>query len=132
MHSGIQQRHQQLDQRRTAAAEALGQDIGAEQQHGPRFSFAQRLAHPTGVAMHQIGLQLGQVFIRNSHVGEFAEAGVDSINRLSSRQNLLNQCSALGHAGQGGWRNGHRTAGEGNSFNLGQRQRLSIQNQAIF
>ena len=82
MHSGIEQRHQQLNQSRTAAAEALGQHIGAQQQHRTRLGLAQWLAHPSGVAAHQIGLQLRQLVARNPHLRQLAEAGVDPIDRL--------------------------------------------------
>jgi hypothetical protein len=92
----------------------------------------QRLAHPAGVAAHQVGLQLRQLVRRNPHLRELAEAGVDSVNRLPGRQNLFNQRPAFSDASQGGGRNGHWTAGERHSFNFGQRQWLSIKNQAIF
>ena len=131
MHSGVKQSHQQLHQRRTAAAEAPGQHIGAQQQHGAGFSLRERLPHPAGVAMHQVGLQLRQLFRRNAHIRQLAEAGVHPINRLPGGQNLLNQGAAVGHAGQGCGRNSHPAAGQRDGFNFGQRQRLSVKNQSI-
>ena len=132
MHAGIEQRHQQLHQRRTAAAEALGQHIGAQQQHGARLGLGERLAHSAGVAAHQVSLQLRQTFRRNAHVRQLAEAGVDPVDLLPGRHNLFNQLPTGGYAGKSGRR--YRSPGaaeERNSFDLGQGQWLAAQNQAI-
>ena len=131
MHSGVDQRHQQLHQRRTAAAEALGQHIGPQQQHGPRLALAERLAHPAGVAAHQVGLQLRQASRGNPHIRQLAEAGVDPVDRLPRSQYLFYQGAAPCHALQRRRRNSHRAPGQRNRFNLGQRQRLAIQNECI-
>ena len=93
MHPGIEQRHQQLHQRRTAAAEAFGQYIGAQQQHGPRLGLGERLAHSAGVAAHQIALQLRQTLRRNAHIRQLAKAGIDPIDLLPGTPQSLQSAS---------------------------------------
>ena len=69
MHAVVEQRDQQLDQLVADAAQSLGEDVGAQQQHGAHFRLFQRLAQSAGVAAHQVALQLLQVTRADAHVG---------------------------------------------------------------
>ena len=132
MHPGIEQRHQQLHQLRTAAAEALGQHIGAQQQHGARLGLGERLTHPAGVAAHQIPLQLRQALRRNAHIRQLAKAGVDPVNLLPGGNNLFNQLATRGYPSQRGRRHGHWCGQSSDTASISARvKRLAIQNQAI-
>src|ERR1700678_1315119 len=77
------------------AAQALGQHIGAEQEHGPGFGFAERFSKAAGMAANQIGLKLDQTASGNAHVGEFTETGVDAVDSLTRFQNGFNDLAAL-------------------------------------
>ena len=101
MHAGIEHGHEQFDQLRTASAEALGQYIGAQQQHGARLALRERLTDPARMAAHQVHLQLRQLLRRNAHVRQLAEASIDAVDRLAGGQNPLDQVAAGNHAHQG-------------------------------
>ena len=69
MDAAVEQADEQLNQFVADAAQSFGEDVGAQQQHGPDLGLFQRVAHPAGVAAHQVSLQLLQVSCADAHIG---------------------------------------------------------------
>ena len=80
MHAAIEHFAKHLDDFEADSAEAERENIGAQQHHGAHFRLGKRLADAAGVTAHKIELKIAQLFVRNAHVGEFAETGVYSVN----------------------------------------------------
>ncbi len=102
MNAGVEQRDKKFEDLDAGSAEALGEDVGAQQKHGARFGLAEGIANAARVAADEVGLQLRQVLIRNAHVGKFSESGIDAINGLAGGDDLLNQRAAGGDTLAGG------------------------------
>ena len=83
------------------------------------------------MAAHKIDLQLGQLFSRDAHVGQFAEAGVDAINCLARGENLFNQSPALSHTRLCGGGDLYGASGQRDGFNLGQGEGLAVKNHSF-
>ena len=107
MNSSIEQADQHLDDFSANSTEALGEDICAQQQHGPDFGFRQRPAQSAGMASHQIHLQFRKTVARNADVRELAETGVDAVDGHFFRENFLDDLAGCVHARQSGWREAH-------------------------
>ena len=67
-HAGVEHRHQKFRNSNAAAACALGEHVGSQQQHGPRFRNGKRRTDSAGVTAHQVGLQFSQLLVGNAHI----------------------------------------------------------------
>jgi hypothetical protein len=76
-------------------------------------------------------LQLRQILRRDTHIGQLAEAGIDSINRLACRQDLLDQLPACRDAPERCRGHADGPAAQRDLLNLRKGQCLSIQNQSF-
>jgi hypothetical protein len=104
MDAGIQHRTERFDHHRTHSTVALRQRVGAEQHHGAHFSLAERRADTAGMAANQIQLQLPDLIGRDPYCGEFAEAGIDAVDRcVARRQHVLDDRARSLHALAGFW-----------------------------
>ena len=101
MNAVVEHGDQQLEQRGAHAAEALGEHVGAQQQHGADFRLGERIADSAGMAADQIGLELCELIGGDANVGQLAEAGVDAIDGFAGGEDFLNQGTAAGDAGEG-------------------------------
>ena len=80
MNFSIEEARQHLDDFSANSAEALGEDVCAQQEHGPDFGLRQRSAQSASMAPQQIHLQFRKMVARDANVRELAEAGVDAID----------------------------------------------------
>lgn len=81
MYASIQEMGDGLYQQWPDAAVTFRENVGAQQEHGARFGFRERLAHAGTVAAYQVGLQRRKLIGSNTNVRQFAEAGIDSVGR---------------------------------------------------
>jgi len=66
---------------------------------------------PTPAACEDdVALKLGEIGRLDAHAGKFAEAGVDSVDRLAAGHNPFDRSRARGHAGMMGGVDGDRRA----------------------
>ena len=84
MNACVEQGDQHLDGLFAHSAEALGENVCAQQEHGADFGLGKRLAQAAGMASHQIHLQVAEAVSRNANVRELAEAGIDAVDGNSS------------------------------------------------
>ena len=63
------------------SGEAFRQHVGPQRHRCAHDRHRQRIADTGGVTAQQIELQLGERVVRDAHVGEVAEAGVDAVDR---------------------------------------------------
>src|ERR1700721_3059982 len=81
------------------------------------------------MAAHQVALQLLEVFDAYTHIGQFAEAGVDSIGGLIARDNALHHGLGRGNSLMGARRNGYAHRSGGYLADLVEGEWLSVQFQ---
>ena len=87
---------------RLHARSALGQAAELQRHHQPRRRDRGWFADPCRVRQDDVALKLRQIGRLDSHGREFAEAGVDSVDRLATGQNPLDRRGARSHAGMMG------------------------------
>ena len=109
MNSSIEEAHQHLDDFSANSAEALGEDICAQQEHGPDFGIRQRSAQSASMAPQQIHLQFRKMVARDADVRELAEAGIDAVDGNFFFENFLDELAGCVYARQSGWREAHLT-----------------------
>ncbi len=83
MHAGIQERDQRVHRVELDPRVALGQHVRAQGDQRAHVRCCERRTRAGGVAAHKVHLQLRELIVRNRHVGERAEAGVDAVDRLA-------------------------------------------------
>src|SRR5581483_7856084 len=83
MNSSVEKGNQLLQQLEADSTEALGENVGAQQNHGANLRLAQRLSDTARMASDKIDLQVGKLIGRHAHVRELAEACVDAVDRLA-------------------------------------------------
>ena len=127
MYTAIEQSYEQLDQLVTDAAQAFGKDIGAQQQHGANLGLFQWFAQAAGMAAHQVALQLLEVFAAYTHIGQLAEAGVDSISGFIAGNNAIDHGLGRGYSLTGSRRNGYAHRSGSYLADLVEREWLPIQ-----
>lgn len=131
MNTGVEKSHEKLQKFDTHAAEALSENIGAQQKHGARFRFAKRVADTTGVAAHKIDLQLSEFVWSDAHVGQLAKSGIDAVNGFSCSEDLLDESSTLAHALLRSGRDCDRSTGDGDRLDLRKRERLAVEGESF-
>ena len=72
---------QQLQRLDANPGESFRQHVGAQRHRRADDRHRQRIADAGGVAAQEIHLQLGERVVRDPHVGEVAEPGVDAVRR---------------------------------------------------
>jgi hypothetical protein len=90
----VQQGEQRFEDDGADAAVSLGEDVGAEQQHGACFRLGERFAESAGVAQDQIALEGLEVAVRDADVGQLAESGVDSVGGFAAGDDSFNDFAA--------------------------------------
>src|SRR6266850_310891 len=103
MNAALQHLAQRLDDQRTHARVSLGHGVGAQQHHGARLKFTQRLAHADAMRSDQIELQVADLLRRNAHVAQLAHAGVDGIRDLVPRELLFDDRTRAFHRCARSW-----------------------------
>ena len=81
MNAAIQHERQRLGKHRAHAAIAERQRVGAQGHDDARLRLGERRAEPAGVAAHQIELQAREFVTGDAHFAQFAEAGIDAVDR---------------------------------------------------
>ena len=76
-------RLQQFQRLRLNAGRALRQTCEFQRHHQPRHGFGHRLAHSGGMRQNDVSLQGGEVGFLYAHAGEFSEACIDAVDRLT-------------------------------------------------
>ncbi len=99
-----------LKRLRLNARGALRETAELERHHEPRRRNASRFADARRVREHDVALKLSKVLPSDAHARQFAEAGVDSIDRLAAGENPLDRRRARGHGGMTGRVDGDRRA----------------------
>src|SRR5215213_8363379 len=94
-HAFFKHRNQRLDHQRTRATEPSSQHVRTQQQHRAGFRLGQWITQTDRVTAHKIQLQLNQVRAIDAHVGQLAEARVDSVNSAALRDDILHHLSRL-------------------------------------
>ena len=95
---------------RLDARGALRQTAELQRHHEPRRRDGDWFADARRVREHDVALKLGKVLRRDPHARQFAEAGVDSVDRLATSENPLDRRRARGHGGMTGRVDGHGRA----------------------
>ena len=72
--------------------------------HGGRFADAR------GVRQHDVALKLSEVCGLDAHARQFAEAGIDSVDRFAAGENALDRRRARGYGGVARGIDGQRLA----------------------
>ena len=85
----IQHLDEKLDDLQPDPAETQGENIGTEQHHRAHFRLGERAADAAGMAADEIDLELLQFVRGNVHVGQFSEAGADTVNDGAPCDDLL-------------------------------------------
>jgi hypothetical protein len=91
VNAAVEEGNEGLNQLRADAAEAFGENIGAEEEHGADGILGEGVADAAGVAADEItleGLDLGGV---NAKVGKLAEAGVDAVGGVSAGEEIVDE-----------------------------------------
>ncbi len=88
---GVQEVQERLDDPRPHTRVAARQDMGSQQHQGARRLGRERRSDAGAVAADQIQLQRLELIMRDAHVLEVAEAGVDSVDLLAAREDPLHQ-----------------------------------------
>jgi hypothetical protein len=98
----IEKEKQGIDNFGTNAAEAPGEDVGAEQEHGADGRFRERIAEAAGMAADEIALQILQLGWIDADIRQLAEAGVDAIGGFAAGEEGVNDGAGGLDAGEGG------------------------------
>ena len=93
---------QRLDHQRPNAGMAAAQAEQLEHDHQPRDVARKGLAEARAVRQDQVRLQLGEALVRNARAGKKAEAGVDAVDRLATRNDPLDRRGGFRHPLHGG------------------------------
>ena len=125
MNACVEQGDQHLDGFFAHSAEALGEDVCAQQEHGPDFGLGKGLAQAAGMASHQIHLQVAKAVSRNANVRELAEAGIDAVDGNFFLENVLDRLAGRVHARQRGWMETDFSQAASYSLDLFEREILS-------
>jgi hypothetical protein len=64
MNPRVQHAQEELDELRTRAGVALGDDIGAQEHHGAHFTFGQRWTNARRMAAYEVDLEIGETVRR--------------------------------------------------------------------
>ena len=71
---------EELDDLQPNPAEAKSEDVGTEQHHRAHFRLRERTADAAGMTAHEVDLELLQFVGGNVNVGQFSEAGADTVD----------------------------------------------------
>jgi hypothetical protein len=99
---GINQALQRFDYQRPHARISAPKTEQFQDDHQPGNVARERIAQACAVRQDQVRLKLGQPFVRNTRVGQQAEAGVDPVNRLAASNDAVDRRGRLGDALNGG------------------------------
>lgn len=102
MDSVIQEEEERVDDFRPDAAEAFGQHIGAEQEHGAHGGFRERIAKAAGVAANQVALEVLELSWVDANLRKFAEAGIDAVGGFAASEEGIDDGAGSLDARQGG------------------------------
>lgn len=100
MDSVVQEEEECVDHFRADAAEAFGQDIGAEQKHGSDGSVGKGIAEAAGVAADEVALEILEFGGIDAHVRKLAEAGIDAIGGFAASEEGIDDGAGGLNAGQ--------------------------------
>src|SRR4029453_7037380 len=117
----------QLDDIPTDSAEAERQHIRPEQHHCAHLGFGKRFANSAGVTTDKVQLKLPQVVLRHTNIGEFAEAGVDSVNHGIASYNLFDYLARSSDARTRWWRDCNVLVTNCDCSDLLKSERLTVQ-----
>ena len=95
---------------RLDARGALGEAAELQRHHQPRRRDRGGFADAGRVRQDDVALKLREIGRLDAHAGEFAEAGVDAVDRLAAGEDPLDRGGARGHAGVMGRVDGDRRA----------------------
>src|SRR4051812_46538368 len=104
-HPVIQHVDQKLNGFETDPAESKRKNIRPKQHHGADLGLCERTPNSTGVAADKVDLKLLKLICRNVNVGQFPEAGCNSVNDVTSRHNLLHHPARGEDLSMRVWRN---------------------------
>ena len=90
VYPAIDQRQQQLQGLDANSGKPFREHIGAQRHRRADDRHRQRIADAGGVTAQEIHLQLGERVVRDPHVGEVAEPGVDAVRRRVVVGGLVN------------------------------------------
>jgi hypothetical protein len=93
-HAGVEQGDQSLDQIRPHATGRAEEHVRPQQHQGADGRRSQRRPDARGVAPNQIGLELLELVGCDPDVGQFAEASVDAVDRLSGLDGVIYETPA--------------------------------------
>ena len=127
MHLRIQHLDDQLGQRRSHAARAAHQHIGAQQHHRPHGIHRQRVTHARGVAANQIELQRSRLLGLDPHVGELPEPSVDPVDRVATPGGGLDGAAGCAHRSERMRSDGDGHAMAGDCDDVRDRQGTAVQ-----
>ena len=88
----------QRQRRGSHARRALREAAELQRHHQPRCRDGGRFTDARGMRQHDVALKLRKICGRDAHARQFAEAGVDPVDRLTPRQNALDRGGAGNHA----------------------------------
>jgi hypothetical protein len=80
VHAGIQQRDQGIERARSHTGIPARQHVRPERHRRAHGTSRERLADPGRMAAEQVQLQGAQGVVRDPHIGERSEAGVDAVD----------------------------------------------------
>jgi hypothetical protein len=98
MYGAVDQRQQQLQCFDANSGKSFGEHIRAQRHRRADHGDRQGIADTGRVTAQQIHLQFGERFVRDPHVGEVAEAGVDAVGRRIVVGSLVNDDACRAHA----------------------------------
>ncbi len=76
---------------RLDARRALREAAELQRHHEPRRRDRGRFADARGVRQHDVALKLGEIRGLDAHARQFAEAGIDSVDRFAAGENALDR-----------------------------------------
>ena len=127
VHTAVEHLAKQRDDIPTDSAEAERQHIRPEQHHGAHFGFGKRFANSAGMTTDKVQLKLPQFVVRHSNIGEFAEAGVHSVNHGVARNDLFDNFAGSSDARTRQWRDCNMLFTNCHCSDLLQSERLTVQ-----
>ncbi len=98
----VEEEEQGVDDVGADAAEAFGQDVGAEQKHGADGGFRERIAEAAGMAADEVALEVLEFGGVDADVRKFAEAGIDAVGGFAAGEEGIDDGAGGLDAGQGG------------------------------
>ncbi len=97
MDASIEHVNQSLGNYRPHPGIALGENIGSQADQSACFGFVERIADTTGMGANNVELELTKVIRRDSHIGQLADAGIDSVNRIVLLEDRFDDPARLRH-----------------------------------